>query len=258
MRSNIRIVLVRPYHSGNIGSAARAMKTMGLSDLCVVNPVDFNTDAGRAEALKMAVSADDIVSNIASYPSLYEAVKDCTVVIASTARSRTFDLPSLTPEESAEKLYAAAHIHDQHVALVFGPERMGLSNDDLQCAKYRVTIPTGSAYSSLNLAAAVQLLAYELLKQELLHENKEIEEQGIHAPKQAINTTELPTTKSLQQFYEQLEKTLVSSGFIFKKHPGEIMLKIKVLLAKVELSKTDINILRGALASIQKWKHVQK
>ncbi|MEE9325774.1 MAG: TrmJ/YjtD family RNA methyltransferase [Cocleimonas sp.] len=234
---NIRVVLVRTFHPGNIGSTARAMKTMGLSDLCLVNPVDFPSN----EATKMAVSADDVVNNSQQFDSIYDAVKDCTVVIASTARSRGYDLPVLSPEQSAEMLYFAAKKSKQKVALLFGPERMGLSNEDLQFAKYRVTIPTNPDYSSLNLAAAVQTLSYELIKQHTL--NSEPDELEI--------TRELPNSESLELFYTHMEQTLVDSGFIFKKHPGEVMQKLRTLFTRAQPDKTELNILRGMLASFQ-------
>ncbi len=241
---NIRVVLVRTFHPGNIGSTARAMKTMGLSDLCLVNPVEFPSD----EATKMAVSADDVVNNSQKFNSIYEAVKDCTVVIASTARSRGYDLPVLSPEKSAEMLYSAAKNNKQKVALLFGPERMGLSNEDLQFAKYRVTIPTNPDYSSLNLAAAVQTLSYEIIKQHTL--NSEPDE--LEVPR------ELPNSESLELFYTHMEQTLVDSGFIFKKHPGEVMHKLRTLFTRAQPDKTELNILRGMLASFNKKQKDQK
>jgi len=122
---NIRVVLVRTFHSGNIGSTARAMKTMGLTNLILVSPKDFQLD----QALQMAMSADDVVTNAKHVDSLYEAVSNCTVVTASTARTRGYDLPMQNPEQAAQLL--CRHSSQQNVALVFGPERMGLSNEDL-------------------------------------------------------------------------------------------------------------------------------
>ncbi len=245
MLEKIRVVLVRTFHPGNIGSAARAMKTMGLTDLALVNPVDFPSQ----EAIKMAVSADDVVHNASIYTSLYDAVKDCTLVVASTARSRGYDLPSLSPEESAEILYTTVQQTHSQVALVFGPERMGLSNDDLISAKYRVTIPTNPDYSSLNMAAAVQTLAYEVFKQHMSHQpNTEI----------TGNAREYPTMESLESFYLHLEHTLKDTGFIFKNHPGEVMQKFRALFARAQLDKTELNILYGAFASLKKRQNLTK
>ncbi len=242
MLSNIRVVLVRTFHSGNIGSAARAMKTMGLKDLCLVSPKDFDKESidGKQEALKMAMSADDVVNSASVVDSLYDAVKDCTIVIASTARSRGYDLPELSPEECATKLnQGAANTNNGKVALVFGPERMGLSNEDLQLAKYRVTIPTSPDYSSLNLAAAVQTLSYEIFKQ-IDH----VKDQG--------EARKLPTTESLEQLYTHMEATLDDTGFIIKNHPGEIMQKLRNVFIRAELDESEISILRGVLSSVDR------
>lgn len=241
MLSNIRIVLVKTFHSGNIGSTARAMKTMGLSDLCLVNPVDFTTGTGQEEALKMAMSADDVLNNITLADNLFDAIKDCTVVVASTARSRGYDLPDVTPEKSAKLLYTNAQ-QSKKVALVFGPERMGLSNEDLQQCKYRVTIPTSPDYSSLNLAAAVQTLSYEIFKQSIALEDKsKLDSMKI-----------LPTSESLENLYKHFETTLNDTGFIIKNHPGEIMQKLRNVFTRAELDESEVNILRGILSSVDR------
>jgi len=242
MLSNIRVVLVRTFHSGNIGSAARAMKTMGLTDLCLVSPKYFQKDEfeGKQEALKMAMSADDVVNSAHIVDSLYDAVKDCTIVIASTARSRGYDLPELTPEACAIKLNQGTR--NGKVALVFGPERMGLSNDDLQLAKYRVTIPTSPDYSSLNLAAAVQTLSYEIFKQSSQMIDT-VDEQHLPAT---------PTAEKLEQLYSHMENTLDNTGFIIKNHPGEIMQKLRNIFTRAELDEGEVNILRGVLSSVDR------
>ncbi len=240
MLSNIRVVLVRTFHSGNIGSTARAMKTMGLTNLCLVSPKDFGTASGKQDALQMAMSASDVVENAQVVETLYDAVKDCTVVIASTARTRGYDLPELNPEECAQQLYSESA--NNKVALVFGPERMGLSNEDLQLAKYRVTIPTNPDYSSLNIAAAVQTLSYEIFKQVEQTEQIEKSEEFRH----------LPTTDSLEQLYTHMESTLKDTGFIIKNHPGEIMQKLRNVFTRAELDESEVNILRGVFSSVDR------
>jgi len=243
MLKNIRIVLVRTFHSGNIGSAARAMKTMGLSDLVLVNPVDFTTKEGNDAALKLSMSADDVVRNATVVDSLYDAVKECSLVVASTARSRGYDLPEITPEKCARLLNVnAQEKQNNKVALIFGPERMGLSNEDLQLAKYRVTIPTSPDYSSLNLAAAVQTLSYEIFKQQLANKDSN----------QVENKRTLPATASLELLYEHFEKTLNDTGFIIKNHPGEIMKKLRLIFTRAELDESELGILRGILASVDR------
>ena len=233
---NIRIVLVRTFHPGNIGSAARSMKTMGLSDLCLVNPHDFPSE----EAMKMAAGATDVVDKVKVVDSLAEAIADCTVVVASTARPRGYDLPCLNPEECAIKLHAAAH--SSKVALIFGPERMGLHNEDIRLAKYRVTIPANPDYSSLNMAAAVQTLSYEILKASNNSATKHSDGQPQHA---------LPKSADVERLYDHLEQVLAEIGFL-RAHQGETMQRIRHFFARAEISQSELNIVRGILRAMQR------
>ena len=237
---NIRVVLVRTFHSGNIGSTARAMKTMGLNNLIMVNPKDFQLE----QALQMAMSADDVVNNATHVESLFEAVKDCAVVTATTARTRGYDLPMLNPEQAAHGLCLSAK--KQQVALVFGPERMGLSNEDLVHCTHRVTIPTSPDYSSLNLAAAVQTLSYEVFKQ-FCALNENVETNIVNA-----EIREMPSIENTELFYQHLEESLVDVGFIFKKHPGDVMKKLRRMFSRTQMDQTEMGIMRGILASMQK------
>ncbi len=247
MLKNIRVVLVRTFHPGNIGSAARAMKTMGLSELYLVAPKDFETQKAKDEALKMSTSADNIIQASTQVESLFEAVKDCTIVVASTARTRGYDLPFLNPEETAEKLNVASD--KQKVALVFGPERTGLLNEDLALCRYRATIPTNPDYSSLNIAAAVQTFCYEIYK----HHLKQQEEASSENTNNSSTEIKIyPSTEKMDQFYTHLEQTLTKTNFIFKKHPGEIMQKLQTLFNRAEMDETELNIMRGILSSIQR------
>ena len=239
---NIRVVLVRTFHSGNIGSAARAMKTMGLTNLILVSPNDFQLD----QALQMAMSADDVVTNAKHVDSLYDAVADCGVVIGSTARSRGYDLPMQSPEQAAQSLLQSAK--QQPVALVFGPERMGLHNDDLEHCTHRATIPTNPDYSSLNLAAAVQTLSYEVFKQYSQIAEKPTDNLSVD------EIREMPSIENTERFYQHLEEALVDVGFIFKKHPGEIMKKLRTMFSRTQMDQTEMGIMRGILASMQKPK----
>lgn len=240
MLENIRIVMVRTFHSGNIGSAARSMKTMGLSQLYLVSPREFPSD----EALKMAAGAKDAVERAIVVDSVYEAVKDCSLVIATTARIRGNDLPELSPDKMANALNTVAK--KAPVALIFGPERMGLFNEDLTFAKYRVTIPANPDYSSLNIAAAVQTLSYEIYKHSLSEQIEKTEKDHFNR--------ELPSTNELEAFYLQLEQTLKETGFIIKNHPGKVMQRLRHLFSRAELDAHELRILRGALASVQRLK----
>ncbi len=250
MLNNIRVVLVRTFHPGNIGSAARALKTMGLSELYLVSPKDFDTQQARDEATKMSTSADDIVQAATQVDSLFEAVKDCTVVVASTARTRGYDLPLLNPQETAEKLYAASG--SDKVALVFGPERMGLSNEDLSLCKYRATIPTNPDYSSLNIASAVQTFSYEIFEQHLTQQEASSENPPSLNTDTDQNPKQYPSIENMDKFYTHLEQTLTKTNFIIKNHPGEIMQKLQTMFNRAEMDETELNIMRGILASIQR------
>lgn len=238
MLHTIRVVLVNTYHPGNIGSAARAMKTMGLSHLYLVQPREFPA----AEADTMAVSAVDVLHNAVVVDSLFEAVADCALVVACSARQRGYDIPQMEPEEASLELLDQAT--QGPVALVFGPERMGLSNDDLRRANIHVSIPANPEYSSLNLAAAVQTLCYELYKTHLKREHGQL-------PKPE-KVAEYPTAEDMERFYVHLEETLNDTGFIIKQHPGEIMLRLRRLFDRARPEKMEMNILRGILASVQR------
>lgn len=241
---NIRIVLVRTYHPGNIGSSIRAMKTMGLEQLVLVEPREFPS----AEANKMASSAEDLLDNAVVVGSLLEAVHDCAMVVACTARPRTFDLPALEPEQAANQLFNSSK--NGPVALVFGPERMGLHNDDIQLAHYRVSIPANPDYSSLNLASAVQILCYELRKQlnSALAAAPDVAGSSEAGNLQVV----LPNVGIRENFYEVLEEVLNDSGFVNQQHPGQLMLKVRRLFAKAQPDESEMNILRGALAAVQR------
>ena len=231
--ANIRIVLVRPFHPGNIGSVARSMKTMGLSDLCLVKPRDYP----HPEAVKMAAGAADLLEKSNTAVSLKEAIADCTVVIASTARPRGYDLPELSPQQTAQHLLEGSN--KNHVALIFGPERMGLHNDDIRHAKYRVTIPANPDYSSLNIAAAVQILSYEIYQSSL-------------TPKRKDNLVrELPSSEDIERLYEHLETVLKDIKFL-RTHSGETMQRLRHLLTRAEPDVLETNIIRGILAAIDK------
>ena len=213
------------------------MKTMGLKQLVLVEPREFPSD----EANKMASSAEDLLADAVVVDTLLEAVHDCSLVVACTARPRTFDLPALGPAQAANQLYNAANTGP--VALVFGPERMGLHNDDIQLAHYRVSIPANPEYSSLNLASAVQILCYELRKQ--------LDNVADQSSESDSESQPLPSIAQRENFYEVLEEVLHDSGFVNQQHPGQLMLKLRRFFARAEPVESEMNILRGALAAIQ-------
>jgi tRNA (cytidine32/uridine32-2'-O)-methyltransferase len=234
---NIRIVLVRTFHPGNIGSAARSMKTMGLSDLCLVSPRDFPNELANT----MAAGAEDMLEQVTVVDSLAQGISDCTTIIASTARPRGYDLPELDPEQAAKMLVTDGK--NSPVALIFGPERMGLHNEDIRLAKYRVTIPANPEYNSLNMAAAVQTLSYEIFK-------SAASDSTSNQKNQYAGRT-LPTSEDIERLHIHLEKVLHDIKFL-RPHQGETLLKLRNLISRAEPDIIETNILRGILTAIEK------
>lgn len=235
---NIRIVLVNTSHQGNIGSAARAMKTMGLSDLVLVDPVE----APQSHASALAAGATDILGSARIVPTLAEAIADCPLVIATSARSRTLDWPMLTPREMGQQ--ALQESARGKVALVFGRENSGLTNEELQQSQFHVHIPTNPVYSSLNLAMAVQTLSYEVRLAWLASDS------GASLLQQ--NTPDYPETVDMERFYTHLEESLSASGFIIRQHPGQVMNKLRRLFSRARPDTNELNILRGMLSTFDK------
>ena len=230
--ANIRMVLVRTFHAGNIGSACRSMKTMGLSNLALVEPRDYPSE----EADKMAAGALDQLQQARVFDHLPAAIEQCTTVIACTARSRAYDLPELNTEQAAQLLLEDAQKNP--VAVVFGPERMGLHNDDIQYAKYRLTVDANPDYSSLNLASAVQIVSYEIYKQF----RQQTEHAGQSEQQGKLDNRELPTSAQVEYFYQQLEQTLLKTKFL-RQHQGETLQRIRHLFSRAQPDTLELNIL---------------
>ncbi|USD41710.1 tRNA (cytosine(32)/uridine(32)-2'-O)-methyltransferase TrmJ [Vibrio sp. SCSIO 43135] len=237
MLDKVKVVLVGTSHSGNIGSAARAMKVMGLSNLVLVDP-QCEVDG---QALALAAGASDIAENAVVVSTLDEAVSDCGLVVGSSARSRTLEWPMLEPRECGEMFASEGLKHP--VAIVFGRERTGLTNEELQKCHYHVCIPANPEYSSLNLAMAVQTLSYEI---RVAHLNRE------QAQYSAEQVAEYPRHKELEMFYDHLEKVMVDTQFISKEQPGQVLNKLRRLFSRARPEAQEINILRGVLTAIEK------
>ncbi len=236
MLDQIRIVLVNTSHTGNMGSAARAMKTMGLSQMVLVDPHAQPDD----NAYALAAGASDLLANARIVSTLDEAIADCGLVIGTSARSRTLSWPMLDPREAGEKLVTEGMQHP--VALVFGRERTGLTNDELQKCHYHVAIPANPEYSSLNLAMAVQTLCYEVRMHWLQQEQVGESDMAV----------DYPSAEQLEGFYQHLEQTLLKTGFIADDHPGQVMSKLRRLFNRARPEAVELNILRGILTSVQK------
>lgn len=237
MLDNVKVVLVGTSHSGNIGSAARAMKVMGLKHMVLVDP-QCEVDA---QAIALAAGASDIALNARVVENLEQAVEDCGLVVGTSARSRTLEWPMLDPRECGEK-FAQEGLHHK-VAIVFGRERTGLTNEELQKCHYHVAIPANPEYSSLNLAMAVQTLCYEI---RVAYLNQE---QAQFAPPQEV---EYARHHQLEMFYGHLEKVLVETQFISEDKPGQVMNKLRRLFSRARPEEQELNILRGILTAVEK------
>jgi len=230
--SNIRIVMVQTFHPGNIGAAARAMKTMGLNDLVLVSPLEYP----HAQATAMAAGATDVLDGARVVSSLDDAIDDCQLVLATSARTRSHPWPIKEVRDAAPQIVQEAA--GGKVAIMFGPERMGLHNEHLRKAHLHMDIPGNREYPVLNIAAAIQVICYECFMAERLPVN--------HHEKA------YPKVQELNGFYEHLEATLNHIGFINRAHPGQAMLRLKRLFNRARPEKIELNMLRGILSSVDK------
>jgi tRNA (cytidine32/uridine32-2'-O)-methyltransferase len=229
--SRVRVVLVEPQHPGNIGAAARAMKTMGLRDLALVRPEKFP----HREATDMAVGAADLLEAAAVHGDLAGAVGDCGLVVGTSARLRSLPHNTRTPRELAPRL---AREIGGRVAIVFGPERVGLSNDDLELCHELVSIPANPDFRVLNLAAAVQIICYELR----LAASAELHGAPEHVP---------VDQREMELFFAHLERVLIEVKFLNPKHPRQLMRRLRRLYGRAAPDDNEMNILRGILAAMQ-------
>lgn len=234
--NRIRVVLVATSHAGNIGACARAMKTMGLSRLVLVAPQSFPDP----EATARAAGADDILDQARVCATLDEAIGDCQLVIGTSARNRRIPWPLLLPDEAAAR--AVRESSDREVALLFGRERTGLLNEELDRCHALVNIPSHPDFSSLNLASAVQVLAYEIRCALPVGDTTAGGAEQLGEP--------LATAADVQRFYEHLEKVLVDTRFLDPDNPRLLMRRLIRLFNRVELTTNEVNILRGILASV--------
>ncbi|PWB34867.1 tRNA (cytosine(32)/uridine(32)-2'-O)-methyltransferase TrmJ [Pseudomonas sp. SDI] len=245
MLQNIRVVLVNTSHPGNIGGAARAMKNMGLSRLALVDPLHFPSP----EAAARASGADDVLAGAQVVASLEEALVGCTLVVGTSARDRRLPWPMLDPRECGAKTVEQA-AGGCEVALVFGREHSGLTNEELQRCHYHVHIPSNPDFSSLNLGAAVQVLAYEVRMAWLGQQ-----EQSAGLEKTEVvpaRTEELATMDEMEGFYGHLEQALVEIGFLDPANPRHLMSRLRRLYGRSSVNRSEMSILRGILTETQK------
>ncbi|MGE4532341.1 RNA methyltransferase [Halomonas sp.] len=238
MLSNIRVVLVQTFHPGNIGASARAMKTMGLSDLVLVRPRAFPDP----EATRLAAGAEDLVEGARVVDSLAEAVSDCVQVVGASARLRSLPLPHFDePDEMARDVVEHA-AHDP-VALVFGRERFGLTNDEIGLCTHQVSIPANPDYGILNLSQAVQVLAYETFKAWRRRPGS-----GYRPTLPAEERQ--PSSEQVGHFHDHLGRVMQRSGFITQPH-ARTEAHLHALFARAQPSRRELSLLRGLLASLE-------
>ncbi|MGE9552320.1 tRNA (cytosine(32)/uridine(32)-2'-O)-methyltransferase TrmJ [Erwinia amylovora] len=239
MLQNIRIVLVETSHTGNMGSVARAMKTMGLTNLYLVNPL-VKPDS---QAIALAAGASDVIGEAHIVDTLDEALTGCSLVVGTSARSRSLPWPMLDPRECGMK--SVQEGQQAPVALVFGRERVGLTNEELQKCHYHVAIAANPEYSSLNLAMAVQIIAYEVRMAFLQSQESE-------QPQPSGEESPYPLVDDLERFYQHMEQMMINSGFIREGNPGQVISKMRRLYTRARPQRDELNILRGMLSSLEK------
>ncbi len=238
MFSNIRFVLINTSHPGNIGAVARAMKNMCIENLYLVEPQKFPS----AVATARASGATSVLANATVCTSLFEAIKGCTLVFGASARLRSIAWPQLNARESAEKIAAASD--DSKIAVVFGREHSGLTNEELELCHYLVHISCNSAFPSLNIAAAAQVIAYEIL----MAKNSRTIDKAEDTDQSEI----VATTDEVERFYQHLEGVLIDTEFLDPDNPRLLMRKLRRLYQRARLEKNEVNILRGMLSAIQR------
>jgi len=238
VRSNlgrVRVVLINTTHPGNIGATARAMKVMGLTSLHLVTPKVFP----HAEATAMASGADDILQRAVVHDSLDSALSGCALALGTSARLRSLPMPMFDARRAARQALQESGAHD--VALLFGRERYGLTNEEMMRCQYLVNIPANPEYSSLNLAQAVQIMAYELRVAAL----------GVADVSLPPLDWEPVDDRQLELFFEHLEQTLLDIRFLNPKQPKKLMMRLRRLFNRARPDQNELNILRGILKASQ-------
>ncbi|MEM5343197.1 RNA methyltransferase [Paraburkholderia azotifigens] len=232
--TSTRFVLVEPSHPGNVGAAARALKTMGFSRLVLVSPrvADVKNDP---EAIAMASGADDVLASAHVVPSLADALSGASWSLALTARAREYGPPQLAPRAAATQ--AREHAAHGDIALVFGNERTGLSNEDVERCSALAHIPANPAYSSLNLSQAIQVLSYELRIAYLV--------EGDGADPVTGGAGALAASDEIERMYVHLENALIALEFLDPGNPKKLMSRLRRLFARSGLEREEVNIVRG-------------
>ena len=248
--SHVRIVMVNTTLPENIGSALRAMKTMGLSKLVLVAPKTYP----HPDIDALAAGATDLIEQIEIVETLADAIKDCHLVFGTSARSRTIPWPLLDARPAAEKSISAVVNDQQDVAVVFGREDRGLTNEELAMANYHVTIPVNTDYGVLNVAQAIQVICYEMRMTTLAA----VESGKDETATMPVTDTEsmqwdepLVTHEQMEQFYPHIEKMLAEIEFLDPKNPRLLPLRLRRLFGRIQLDRMEYHLLRGIFSRVQ-------
>ncbi|MCP5161725.1 MAG: RNA methyltransferase [Hahellaceae bacterium] len=253
MYKNVRIVMMNTSHPGNIGAVARAMKNMCFSGLWLVSPNDFPSDV----AVRRASGATDVLDAANVVSSFDEAVAGCVAVFGTSARGRRIPWPIMNPRDAVAKVNAlveASH-GEGEVAIVFGQEDRGLSNEELQRCNYHIHIPSNLDYSSLNVAMAVQIMLYELRMHELLTAESAqscVQSGVICSPSDPGWDEPMATVDEVEGCIQHFERTMIATGFHDPANPRQLITRVRRMFQRIQLDRMEINIMRGFFKEVLK------
>lgn len=243
----IRVVMVNTSDSGNLGSAARAMKTMGFKDLCLVAPLDPPT---TAKAVSRASGAADILHHARIVDTLDDAIADCQLVVGASARMRTIPWPLLSPVSLGQIVEEAPA--DTRVAILFGREDSGLTNEELQRCHYHVTIPGNPEYCVMNVSQAIQVICYQL--RQSLVEAPRLSQSPRDVLGEAMEGWDSPLAaqQEMERFFEHFEAVMLELDFFDPNNPRQLLTRVRRLFNRARLDQREVNVLRGVLTAMQK------
>ena len=248
--SHVRIVMVNTTLPANIGSALRAMKTMGLCKLVLVSPKTYP----HPDIDALAAGATDLIEQIEIVETLEDAIKDCHIVFGTSARSRTIPWPLLDARPAAQKSMKAVLQEQQEIAVIFGREDRGLTNEELALANFHVTIPVNTEYGVLNVAQAIQIICYEMrmAATELMEHQVDDKATMKVTEDDAMEWDEpLVTHEQMEQFYPHIQKMLEEIEFLDPKNPRLLPLRLRRLFGRIQLDRMEYHLLRGIFSRVQ-------
>lgn len=246
--NNIRIVMINTSHPGNIGAAARVMKNMGLTRLYLVDPKQFPS----YEATAMASGADDLLFRAIVCSSFEEALEGCHLVLGTTARERKIQHDFIDAREAG--VMSVTESDKYEVALVFGRERTGLTNDEIGLCHKLINIPTNPDYSSLNVASAVQIVTYEVMMALQAVSREGVQSAAHKNEQESAALAEYASSENMERFYQHLQQTLIDIDFLHVKQSPQLMPKLRHIYNRIRLKQEELNILRGILNKTQRLK----